>query len=566
MPFRFRPFLVALGAMLCVLLAACTALPRPAWPGQAETSSNPGDHAGETDAPAGTSPTQAPSPALPVILVIDSSGSMAAPDMGGGTTRLAAAQQAAKDFVAGLPAGTEVALVTYGDTAPEDAPLSPETCADVTIRRPLGAVTPEYGADIDHLAPRGWTPTSAALSKAAEAAPDGPAQIVLITDGEDSCAPPDPCETAAALADRGLVVSAIGVRASSAQLECIARRGGGTYVTADSAAQLTRRITAFEDPAEAATLLSPRGLSQIVPGQQAADIRQRHPDFPVVPAVQTGTRVQVVWRACLFAFDELGVLREISLRDGATIDGLTVGSKSAELALLGAPVAATALPDGGESRVYVADAAAGLGWYVEIKAELITRIVLCGACLPQQNASAWVPCPGAQWALEGEDYAGRLVVAMCEDGLGTYADGKKLGSLTVTERYPFGAMAAADGHQVVIEDVRTDYVIVFMAGPSATVTRQLLVTRRYPDTTCAVTPQMRAAIAAAGLPSSGEMQAICIDNWARVTTDELGDSTFLIRFTGDRWEFYGGFPTHICRSKFRADGGPEALARPFREC
>lgn len=543
-----------LGATLCGLLTACIAMPGPAQPDP-------------QDVPAGTSP--APT-SRPVVLVIDGSGSMAAPDMGGQTTRLAAAQQAAKAFVEGLPEGTDVALVSLGDTAPREAPLSAETCADVTVRVPPDRLGPAYVDEVNKVTPSGWTPLSAALTRAAEIAPDGPAHIVLITDGEDSCAPPDPCETAGAVVAQhpGLAVSTIGVRASSAQLECIAGRGGGTYVTADSAAQLARRLQALHDPAHAATLLSPRGLSRIVPGQKAADIRARHRDFPEVPPVQAGSLVEVVWRACLFAFDEQGLLREISLQDGATIDGLTVGSPEVELALLGAPVMVSPLPGGGESRIYVADASAGLGWYVEIAGDRVTRIVLCGGCLPPQSTSSWIPCAGAQWAVEGEDHNGRLIVAMCEDGMGTYADGRKLGSLAVHERYPFGGRGSADGRQVVIDDVRTDQVITFMSGRNATVTRQLAVTRRYPDSSCAVTPGMREALRVEGVTLSGRLLAVCVDDWARVSSTDLGDSTVLLRSVRGRWEFYTGFPTDICHSKFTADGGPRPFGPPyaFRDC
>jgi hypothetical protein len=325
----------------------------------------------------------------------------------------------------------------------------------------------------------------------------------------------------------------------------------------------------MRDPAYAASLLSPRGLSNIVPGQNLAAIRELYPDFPQPPPVQAGLVVEVTWRDCAWAFDGHGVLREITLGTGSTIDGLKVGSPAADLALLGAPVVVTPLPDGGEARIYRADGAAGLGWYVEVREGRVIRLVLCAGCLPQQLTSSWVPCAGAQWAVEGEDHNGRLVVAMCEDGMGTYAGGQRLGPLTMTERFPFGGSGTADGRQVTIGDSRTDTVITFMSGRNYTVTRQLAIVRRYPDSSCGVTSSMREAMRAAGVGvAEGRLTAACIDGWAQIASDDLGDNTLLLRSDGAGWQYYTGFPTTICNSKYRADGGPEAFGGSprFRDC
>lgn len=548
----------SIGVLLCLVLAGCTTL----------VGGVGGTRAGQTP---GETPTVAePREMLPVVLVIDSSGSMAAPDMGGQTTRLAAAQAAARTFVEGLPEGTPVGLVSFGDQSPPEAPLSPETCADVTVRVPPGPVAPAFLDQVNGLAARGWTPISAALTKAAETVPEGPAHIVLITDGEDSCAPPDPCETAAALVAQhpGLAISTIGVRASSPQLGCIAARGNGVAITADSATQLAGRLNAMHDPAHAATLLSPRGLAGIAPGAGAADIRSRYPDFPEVPSVQAGSLVEVVWRNCSFGFDERGVLREITLGSDATIDGLRIGGDAAGLAVLGSPVVVQPRPGGGETRIYVADAASGLGWYVEVEGGRIVRIVLC-SCLSAQMTSDWVPCSGAQWAVEGEDRSGRLVAAMCEDGLGLFQGRNRTATYRVEKRSPFGAVAvSADGRQrIEIEDARSDVVINFR-GATSNAGRTLVVTKRYPDTTCAVTAEMLDALGTEGLDwfATVPLKAVCVDGWARVNSDEPGDSTLVLRPVAQGYQFYAGFPTSICRSAYQSDGGPEAFASSFREC
>ena len=49
----------------------------------------------------------------------------------------------------------------------------------------------------------GYTPIGNALRAAADALPaEGPRSIVLVSDGEDTCAPPTPCDVAAELDSR----------------------------------------------------------------------------------------------------------------------------------------------------------------------------------------------------------------------------------------------------------------------------------------------------------------------------------------------------------------------------
>ena len=57
-----------------------------------------------------------------VMLVLDVSGSMAAHDIQ--PTRLGTAQQAAKQFVSSLPAGAQVGVISFSDTASVSAALS----------------------------------------------------------------------------------------------------------------------------------------------------------------------------------------------------------------------------------------------------------------------------------------------------------------------------------------------------------------------------------------------------------------------------------------------------------
>ncbi|MFI9504219.1 VWA domain-containing protein [Nocardia sp. NPDC052566] len=181
----------------------------------------------------------------PLILVIDASGSMSEPDAGDGQTRMAAAQQAATNFVDMLPTEAEVGLATYGTgTGPSSADRA-AGCRDYHQLTPVG--TPDRAAmkaAIEGLRPRGYTPIGVALRNAAAALPrEGGRSIVLVSDGEDTCAPPPPCEIAAELARDGvdLRIHTVGFKTGGDardQLACIARSTGGTYSDADDGAAL----------------------------------------------------------------------------------------------------------------------------------------------------------------------------------------------------------------------------------------------------------------------------------------------------------------------------------------
>lgn len=320
------------------------------------------------------------------MLIMDASGSMRKSDVGTGT-RMTAAQDAAAKFVSSLPSGSKVGLVSYGDKTLEEAPKS-AGCSDVSAAVPLGTDAAKVTEAAKALKPVGWTPIAKALQTAAAQAKGGPLNVVLVTDGEDSCAPPDPCETAASLVSRdaGLTISAIGLKASSDQLSCIAAKGKGYFVTASNSAQLARRLEALRDPQAAAGKLSPSGVRSITPGQLADDIRKAHPDFP---QVADGTQVRVVWAGCTWVFSAKGVLISIELGDSAsTIDGLAAGDAASALSVLGTAVS-TSTSGGVETRIYPADERLGLGWKVQIKDGRIITIVLCtcltGTCPPSAD-------------------------------------------------------------------------------------------------------------------------------------------------------------------------------------
>lgn len=183
-----------------------------------------------------------------LALVIDSSDSMAQKDVDGGT-RIDAAKTALKDVVDGLGDEQEVSLLAYGSKESNAPDNRAKGCEDVEVLSPLGVVNKDdLKGQIDGLTPTGYTPIGTSLKKAAEELGDeGKRSIVLVSDGEDTCAPPPVCEVAKDLAGAGvdLAVHTVGFRVSGKaqeELECIAEETGGTYSPADDTETLRESV------------------------------------------------------------------------------------------------------------------------------------------------------------------------------------------------------------------------------------------------------------------------------------------------------------------------------------
>src|SRR5690606_23496553 len=182
----------------------------------------------------------------PTMVVLDASGSMNGADPAGGT-RMDAARQAVHAFLDAAPDGAPVGLAAYGTSTGNSDAERDQGCRDVTVVRPVGPLDRAgLGAAVDDLTPRGYTPIGRSLQVAAEELPqEGPRSIVLVSDGVDTCAPPEPCEVVRTLAGQGvdLVVHAVGFGVDDearAELSCIAQATGGTYTDAPDADALRR--------------------------------------------------------------------------------------------------------------------------------------------------------------------------------------------------------------------------------------------------------------------------------------------------------------------------------------
>lgn len=58
----------------------------------------------------------------------------------------------------------------------------------------------------------------------------------------------------------------------------------------------------------------------------------------------------------------------------------------------------------------------------------------------------------------------------------------------------------------------------------------------------------------------------CYQDWAYVSTGELGDAQSLLRLVGGTWTRYAGFPSNICRAQASADGVPSEELSSFGTC
>lgn len=197
-------------------------------------------------------PSTASSPK--VELVLDVSGSMRTRDIDG-ESRMSAAKQAFNDVLDAVPEEVQLGIRTLGANYPGDD--RQVGCKDTKQLYPVGPLDrTDAKTAVATLAPTGWTPIGPALLGAADDLDGGEStrRIVLITDGEDTCGPLDPCEVARDIAARGvhLVIDTLGLVPNAKirqQLTCIAEATGGTYTAVQHKEDLSHRVTQLVDRA-----------------------------------------------------------------------------------------------------------------------------------------------------------------------------------------------------------------------------------------------------------------------------------------------------------------------------
>jgi len=169
-----------------------------------------------------------------VLLILDASGSMNRVD-DNGVVLIEGAQQALTGLVEVLPEGAAVGLRVYGHRVPNDDKAN--GCQDTELIVPVSPLDRAAMTEaINSFGAKGFTPIGLSLQEAASDLPGGRGTVVLVSDGEDTCAPPDPCQVA-----RDLIASGINIEvqtvgfflgddvAARAQLQCIADETGGSY-------------------------------------------------------------------------------------------------------------------------------------------------------------------------------------------------------------------------------------------------------------------------------------------------------------------------------------------------
>lgn len=192
----------------------------------------------------------------PVMVVLDASGSMTQPASSGGT-RMDEAKNAMHTLIDDVPDNSKLGLSAYGTSTGESEQEKAEGCQDIKTLQPVKKVNKSgLRRQVDGLEPSGYTPIGASLRHAADELPDDEKRaVVLISDGQDTCAPPPPCEVAKELSQQGvdLAVHTVGFRVNDearSQLECVADNTGGSYTEAPDSGSLERALPTITDRAQ----------------------------------------------------------------------------------------------------------------------------------------------------------------------------------------------------------------------------------------------------------------------------------------------------------------------------
>lgn len=183
-----------------------------------------------------------------LVLIMDGSNSMWGQIEG--VNKIVIAREAVGGLVDELPDNANVGLVAYGHRRESD-------CEDIEVLSAIAPVDKEpLKTTINGITPKGKTPITASINSAVELAKgrEGTA-IVLISDGLETCGL-DPCAAVRTARESGVpfVLHVIGFDVAgedTAQLECAAQAGGGLYINAEDAEQLSAALeSAYERPAE----------------------------------------------------------------------------------------------------------------------------------------------------------------------------------------------------------------------------------------------------------------------------------------------------------------------------
>jgi Ca-activated chloride channel family protein len=185
-----------------------------------------------------------------VLIVLDSSGSMAGKV--GGQAKTDIAERVVTDLVENMPADMNVGVVVYGARSAR----AQNNCNDIEVLQPMG---PPDAARLSEalrgVGPRGMTPIGGSLRRAAEVLKDreGSSTIVLVSDGTESCQG-DPCQVAREVHEQtgiDVKVHVVGLDVAAGErdtLACVAQSGGGKYFAAENEQELRTALTEATAP------------------------------------------------------------------------------------------------------------------------------------------------------------------------------------------------------------------------------------------------------------------------------------------------------------------------------
>lgn len=196
----------------------------------------------------------------PVVVVLDTSGSMAERDPRG-TVRMEGARAALRSLIATLPPTTMFELRRYPD------PVRGTCNAGTSVIRLAPIDDGRVIGEIESIQPNGLTSTGPALRAAVDSlrrAGLNSGQVVLISDGQSNCGEP-PCDAAVAIVAEGfdVTVNTLGFLISQEgqrELDCIASATGGLSLNASDADELSEYLLSLQSAQLRVAVIAPEAI------------------------------------------------------------------------------------------------------------------------------------------------------------------------------------------------------------------------------------------------------------------------------------------------------------------
>lgn len=184
-----------------------------------------------------------------VMFLLDASSSMLVSD-DGTTKRIDKAKNALASTLDTIPADVKVGLRVYGSQVPDTDEVN--GCQDSQIvAKPAINNIASLKSSVAGVQAKGWTLMGKSLQDIqGDFQGDGTKTVILISDGIDTCTPPDACEIAKNLmsGESKIKVNTVGLLVSAearAQLSCIAANSGGNYYDINDINKLQETLEAL---------------------------------------------------------------------------------------------------------------------------------------------------------------------------------------------------------------------------------------------------------------------------------------------------------------------------------